>query len=100
MKSNKQGKNKTPNATRKVQVRLNPGLADDHITSECYHKLNRIIDVSNLIRFSLLKSKLLMSRNREVSQLLSYFNDDVKAILSELKSKGLCDGWLNDPIDE
>lgn len=94
MKNNKQRENKNCRDTRKDNVRLNPGFANNHVSIECYHKLNRIIDVSDLVRLSLYESELAVSRSKGVSQLLSYFSDDVRDILHELKGKGLCDEWL------
>lgn len=99
MKNNKQGKNKNPNDIRKVKVKLNPGFANNHITIECYHKLNRIIAVSNLVGANLRNSASIASSNAGLSQLLSYFSEDAIEILHELESKGLCDEWLRKSVN-
>lgn len=94
MKNNKQRENKNCRNARKDNVKLNADFENNHVSIECYHKLNRIIAVSDLVRFNLYKSELITSSNAGVSQLLSYFSDDVRDILHELKGKGLCDEWV------
>lgn len=40
----------------------------------------------------------MVSSNIGMSQLLSYFSDDVRDILHELKNKGLCDKFLQESV--
>lgn len=70
-----------------------------HISSECYHKLNRSSAVSGYIHSDLLSRPVNGMHQLYIPHLFSYIHDDISGALQELKEKGLCDEWLRQERD-
>ncbi|MBS3893600.1 MULTISPECIES: hypothetical protein [Serratia] len=98
MKNNNQRKNKINHNVTERHSNEKPPHEINCISGESYHKLNRVIAVTKLVRFSMLKSEIDTATNCGVQQLLSYFNDDIRYVLHDLESSGLCDKWLQQSV--
>lgn len=69
-------------------------LHKNHISIECYHKLNRSRDVSAYIYQDLMSREINIRHPAFVPHLFSYIHDDIVDVFEEIKKKGLCDEWL------
>lgn len=69
-------------------------LHKNHISIECYHKLNRSRDVSGYIYQDLMSRGIGMACPDYIPHLFSYIHDDIVGIFEEIKKTGLCDEWL------
>lgn len=69
-------------------------LHKNHISIECYHKLNRSRAVSGCIYKDLMSREMSITCPDYIPHLLSYIHEDIVGIFEEIKKTGLCDEWL------
>jgi len=65
-----------------------------HLSIEAYHKLNRASTVSQLVGLDIGQRETAGLHQLCMPHIFSYLHDDIRFVLEELKTKGLCRDFL------
>lgn len=68
--------------------------AQEHLSLEAYHKLNRANAMSQFVGLDLRQRELTGLHQLCMPHILSYLHEDISYVLEELKEKGLCRDFL------
>jgi len=64
--------------------------AQEHLSLEAFHKLNRASAMTHFVGLDLQQRELAGLHQLSVPHIFSYLHEDISYVLEELKAKGLC----------
>ena len=64
--------------------------AQEHLSLEAFHKLNRASAMTHFVGLDLKQRELSSLHQLSVPHIFSYLHEDISYVLDELKAKGLC----------
>ena len=70
--------------------------AEQHLSLECFHKLNRARNVSFQMHLQIRQCEINGLPLLWIPDIFSYISEDISAVLEEAKALGLCDKFTGE----